>query len=268
MTSIGRHGGAIVRVSGGQVGRLPEAFYVIRKCVGGDDAGVAGESEFSNNHFWMRVGGKFIACYNSLVKTSSESDNFCIREDPLGTPADCDDVLLRFFTDPFDGSVLHCMWEQTGDGSYVVSDGSLNLFPDFGEGQVYGYGQKITVDVTGDFNVELDYGSFTTSDGDLWVTCAAGNYNISYHNYGSNPNTGRIEDHTGSYTNVGKQVTGSLRARRVSGTIYLDYKFGGGWTNFSSFSDSGTLGSMGVSTITVYESVEPTVSINDWRVNP
>jgi len=206
-------------------------------------------TEPDDNKFWCYTSGEYKPCYMNGTTTAAAATDPCFVEDPDGTPTVCDDVVVDYFSDDFSaGSVDGCRWEDysSGAGSSSIVGGKLRCAPSTVNTPGIWQGRKSRhPDFSGDFEETVDVTPQTiptdgSCKGYLYVNLAASFFGIGY-GYGDGDAAYNIRYYTGgggTNITVGSQASLSLRIRRVSGTVYLDYDIGAGWVNATSAANS------------------------------
>lgn len=208
-----------------------------------------------NNAEWIHDGANFVSCSKGAISAGAATSPLpCVVSMPAGAD-ECADLDISAFSDDFDDNDLDaCKWDSVveNNGSHSETGGKAQFttassgtdedvrilqtsFPDIG---------------SDDFEISV---SFTVSSWDTATGNAAGawlnvfmggaSYDIFKAYIAGSADyrfRGRINDTFQTDVVSNSTSSFSLRVRRVSGTVYLDYDNGGGWTNFASGSQSAT----------------------------
>lgn len=214
--------------------------YQYTYCAGGADAGIS--DDYLGDAIWAYLGGVSSAPTkvefdHKLYKTATFS---CA----VGDHSACSSLGLADFGDTFTGTVLRCSWVTSAQGTgSSVSINANRLKMTSGAASTSNNVtaiQKIestsgNITITAGFNLQI---TGTNSLGVGFSTDLTSNpTRIFRNNYQSAGEFwGQVNGVSASTST--SSTTPSMRIRRVSGTAYIEYDTGGGWTTLKSGTDT------------------------------
>ena len=232
---------------------------------------------------WITDGGVFKRCkFLGMTEDAPDVGDPCSVPFSGGATTACDDLTIADFSDDFDDNSLHCRYVESGVGDAVETNQELQVTATHNDGA---YSSKILTvsfdDHSGDFKVQIDFelqawgGSFNangTRGASIAVRSPEDAFVASMSNYYYRSGTGSVQHYwAGDVGVAGNSVTGapdsgSMRIRRESGTIYIDYDAGVGWTNLYSDDLATDIGKITITTMAARITVDQRVDFDNLEV--